>query len=113
MKKVILFVITAFLFSCGSARLLVPVQTDAEVMKSKFPAITLEELNKGKADFEAQCGNCHGYKNPLKKSEEQWKTTVPKMAAKAKKKAGREVIDEATQQSILKYLITMRTTRAK
>jgi cytochrome c5 len=100
------------IFSCGSAKLLVPTQADVDTIRPSMPAVTLAELQKGQSDFEKNCGNCHGLKNPLKKTEEQWKKTVPRMAEKAKKKFGKETIDQATQESILKYLIAMRTSRA-
>lgn len=48
------------------------------------------------------------FKNPAKKTEEQWKSIVPRIAEKANKKEVR--IDKNEQELILKYLITMSKT---
>ncbi len=90
-----------FLAACGTAvKTGVPAQSDADRATAKFPGTTLAELNKGKIAYEANCGNCHGLKNPLKYSEEEWRKEVPPMAKKAK-------VDAATEELILKYVVTM------
>lgn len=107
MKKTCYIISILFLVSCGSTKLLTPTAADVERGKNKIPDLTMEALNKGKEDYQLQCASCHGLKNPASRTEEEWKTVVPRMAAKARKKAGKEVIDQAAQESILKYLVTM------
>lgn len=111
MKKPILIVAVLFLVSCGSAKLIAPTQADAERGMQKYPSLTLDELNAGKMHFEQQCTKCHGIKQPSKFTEAEWTSIVPKMAAKANKKAGSEVVDAAKQESILRYVLTMRTVK--
>ena len=107
MKKSFLFVISLFMFACGSTKLLAPTEADVERGKQKYPGITLDGLATGKMNFEQQCSKCHKLKNPASRTEAQWQTIVPKMAVRANKKAGTEVIDPIMQESILQYLVTM------
>jgi len=107
MKNYFLILSALFLVSCGSTQLLAPAASDVARGAGKYPDLTLNQLNEGKLNYEKQCVSCHGLKKPASRTEEQWKSIVPRMAAKAQKKAGKEVIDQATQQSILRYLVTM------
>ena len=99
MRKYI--VITALFFAaCGTTlKLAVPAESDATRAAAKFPGTTLADLNKGKAAYEANCGKCHGLKDPAKYSEEKWRKVNPPMAQKAG-------IEAATEGLILKYVIT-------
>lgn len=94
-----------FLTACG-VTLTAPTQTDVDRGAKKFPGLTLNELAEGQNLFKAKCSQCHGLKNPTSRNEEQWRKVVPKMAGKAASKANKEKIDAATQEKILKYLIT-------
>ncbi len=107
MKRNLFFITSILLISCGGAKLMAPTETDLERGRKTYADLTMEDLNTGKANFEQQCSKCHKLKRPRSKNETQWRKIVPKMAAKARKKAGREIIDPATQESILKYLVTM------
>lgn len=107
MKKIICVFASIILISCGSTKLLTPTQADADRGSAKFSGLTLASLNEGKANFETHCTTCHGLKDPKKKTEDQWKSIVPRMAQKANKKAGKEVIDAAMEASILQYVVTM------
>ena len=107
MKKV-LFILSAIIFiSCASTKITTPTDADVQRGKATYPDLTMEAVNTGKMHFEQQCANCHKLKNPASKTTEQWKKTVPRMAAKAEKKAGKMVIDQPTQESILRYLAAM------
>ena len=107
MKK-ILYIISAIIFiSCASTKPVAPTNADVERGKTTYPNLTLEAANAGKMNFEQQCSKCHGLKKPNSKTAEQWQKIVPGMAAKAEKKAGKVVIDQATQESILHYLVAM------
>lgn len=93
--------------ACSSVNIPIPTQVDAERGAKIFPNLTLESLNQGKADHDRYCNTCHNYKPLEKYTSAQWEKIIPKMAAKAAKKTGHEVMDAATQKSILKYAITM------
>ena len=105
MKKTLIILSVIFLAACGSVKLLTPTQADADRAAQKFPGMTLADLNQGKAAFEKNCTMCHSMKNPASKTEDKWRKTVPIMVGRANKKTER--IDSATQESILRYLITM------
>lgn len=109
MKNTTLIIISIFIISCASTKFVppTPTQADADRASVNYPGTTLSELNEGKIHYEANCGKCHALKKPTSKSEQQWTTIVPKMSAKANKKAGREVVTPAIQESILKYVIAM------
>ena len=104
MKNLLFILVSILLISCAGAKLATPTMTDVEYGKQKYPDLTLTDVNIGKANFEKSCSQCHSLKKPGSKSPEQWEKTVPRMAAKAEKKEGKEKIDEATQKSILMYL---------
>jgi cytochrome c2 len=106
MKNAFILFLTCLFTACLSAKLITPSQLDVARVASKFPGYTLEDLNKGKALFSSHCGQCHGLKNPAKRTEEQWRKIVPRMAAKVNKKEG-NVLDANAETLILKYLVTM------
>ena len=111
MKKIIYIISAVFLISCGGSKMATtsaPVtESDLARGKQKYPDLTIEALNEGKGHFEKQCTVCHGMKPPGSKTAEQWHAIVPKMTAKANKKAGSEVVTPQVQESILRYVVTM------
>ena len=107
MKKIIYTLTALLLVSCGTTKLLAPSQTDVDRGAKNNPDITMASLNEGKSIVETQCTKCHGLKNPKKFSVEEWNSIVPKMAVKANKKAGTEVIDARKKDLILQYVTTM------
>ena len=110
MIKVLFTFASLLLISCGSTKLATPTQADVDRGMKKYPDLTLEALNTGKANFETSCSKCHGLKKPGSKTAAQWEAVVPRMATKAEKKAGgKVVIDTATRESIVKYLSSVTT----
>jgi cytochrome c2 len=111
MKKVFYTLSAVFLISCGGSKMATtsPTITDGDLARGKqtYPDLTMESLNEGKGLFEKQCTQCHAMKKPGSRTAEQWHDIVPKMAGKANKKAGSDVINAQMQESILKYLVTM------
>lgn len=105
MKRTMIISSMVVLAACGASKNL--TQADADRGASRFPGLTLADLSKGKADCEKYCSTCHDLKKPKSETPEAWQKIVPGMAKRAEKQAGKVVIDEQAQQSILKYLITM------
>lgn len=99
MKK-ILFLYSILLFWACSATVLKPTQSDADRGASKFPGMTLAELNEGKTLYEGNCGKCHELKKPAALDEAGWRKIVPVMAGEAK-------IDGRSEQLVLQYVVTM------
>ncbi|MFM7023088.1 MAG: hypothetical protein ACKOXB_08925 [Flavobacteriales bacterium] len=102
MKKIIVLLSVVVLAACGASKVVVsaPAQSDVDRGAKIFTGLTLNELNQGKTAYEANCGKCHGLKNPVKFTEAQWRKEVPPMAKKAK-------VDAKTEELILKYVVTM------
>jgi len=99
MKKILLVYCILLFWACGST-VLAPTQSDADRGASKFPGITLAELQEGKTIFEGNCGKCHEIPKPAAKNEDQWRKIVPAMAKKAK-------IDSRAEQLVFQYVVTM------
>src|SRR5687767_14434148 len=104
MKKYTLIIALIVFAACKSTKRLTPSQTDVERVSSKYPGYTLEELNQGKTIFTQYCGQCHKLKKPESRTEEQWKTIVPKMVAKVNKKE-KDAIDAKEEEILLRYLV--------
>jgi len=113
MKIRIIFILSAFIFACGTVKLSIPVQADVDRGTAKFPGLTIEDLYKGKLIYEQACVKCHAMKNPTSRSEDKWRKIVPKMVLKANKKAGKELIDSNNREVLLKYLVTMSSLKSK
>jgi cytochrome c5 len=94
-------------FTACTVKLMTPSQSDVERVSVKYPGYDLVQLNEGKSLFESTCNRCHRLKNPMSRNEEKWRKIVPQMIGKLNKKAGKLVIDDRQQESILKYIITM------
>jgi cytochrome c2 len=107
MRKILLLAFIVIVSACGTVKLLTPTQADADRGTQKFTGYTLADLNQGKTLFEQDCAKCHRLKRPESRNEEQWNKIVPKMVKKANKEAGTEKINQADQDLILHYLITM------
>jgi len=112
MKKLMVMTAALALAACGSTKLLTPTQSDADRGAQMFPNYTLAELNEGKTLFENNCGQCHGLKNPASRNEEKWRKVVPRMVGKVNKKAGHTVLDAKAQETLLRYVLTMRHAQA-
>ena len=112
-KYTLIFTATIILSACGETKLLPVTQADVDRGATKYPGTTLESLNDGKADFQHYCTQCHGLKNPAKKTADQWLKIVPGMTEKAARSATKEKIDLKKKESILRYLVTMSKTASK
>lgn len=106
MQKSITLLLLALVAACSS-KLLLPTQTDVDNVSVKFPNYTLAQLQQGKINYEKYCGTCHKLYKPTDFDEPKWQHEVPDMARKMKRKQNID-LDAATQDNILKYLLTMR-----
>jgi hypothetical protein len=105
MKKIVFVIIVSFLAACASVKLMTPADSDVDRMKTKYPGLSLDELNSGKTLYEQHCNACHGLKNPSSRSETQWKEVVPRMSKKVNKE--KMILGEKEQDKIIRYLVTM------
>ena len=102
MKKVLIILSAAFLVACAATSPMVPAQNDADQATKEIPGITLADLNEGKSIFEQKCRKCHSLKKPFRKTDEEIKDAMPRMAKRAK-------IDSRQRELVFNYLVTMST----
>lgn len=76
-----------------------PTETDLAWAKTKWSNADMAQLMRGKTYYKANCGKCHGLKNPAKYTEEEWNRIMPKMKRKAR-------IADSTSNIILTYVLT-------
>lgn len=82
-------------------------QEDADYISKKMSITTVADLTEGSTIYSAECGVCHGLKKPNARTEDQWKSIVPNMVAKANARAGKEEINPRQKELILKYLVAL------
>ncbi len=106
-KSLKVLVVISVLLSCSASKtVLLPVsQNEVDLVKSKYPDYTLNNLQEGKTLYEQKCSTCHGLKKVTSHDEEQWNEIVPWMTKKANKK--KPQITTEQEDLILKYLVTM------
>ncbi|SMO83577.1 hypothetical protein [Solitalea koreensis] len=108
MKKSLLILSAIALVACGTSKVSTnSINADVARGALKYPGYTAAEFTAGKTANENYCGSCHALKSASSKTEAQWNTIVPNMVKRANRKAGGVAIDAKTQESILKYLVTM------
>ena len=93
--------------ACGGVKLATPTQADVDRVKSDYPDYSLEKLKEGQALYMANCGSCHGLKDPKGYTADQWAKIVPKMVGMVNKNEVK--LDENAQTLILNYVTTMGT----
>ncbi len=109
MKVLFFFSISISLVACFSAKIatepvaVAPVNLEKATIK--YPGYNNQMYEDGKNLYESNCQSCHGLKNPLKFTEEQWKELVPSMSAKANKHKDAQLSKE-DEDLILKYVVT-------
>ncbi|NVK05517.1 MAG: cytochrome c [Flavobacteriia bacterium] len=110
MKRILsLAALLIFIVSCGGLKLTTPTQMDVERMESTYPDLTVAKLIEGKGLYEDKCSRCHGLKDPIAYTPEQWQRITPNMANKAR---GRQIeISAEQEETIMRYLVTMSSPR--
>lgn len=111
MKKAIYISILLIAASCATGKAVEttvsgPTQADVDRVQTKFPGLTLTDLNEGKKLYENNCNLCHGLKKLNSQTEAGWRKEVPPMVKKANNKNG-GVLDAVAEEKILRYVITM------
>lgn len=108
MKKTLVIVSAVVLAACGASKSVVPTQSDADRMSTKFEGgYTLAQLEQGKTLYENNCGICHSLYAANSRMEEVWNQIVPKMVMKVNKKSGKEALNASDEELIRRYLVTM------
>ena len=82
-----------------------PPTLNIEKAQVKFEGYTLENYNSGKMLYNANCHSCHGLKDPLAFTEEQWSKLVPGMSAKSNAKKGTSISKE-DEELIFRYVVS-------
>lgn len=104
MKKLLLIALTISLAACSATKEN-PVTNTAETTVTETPNPGTAELDRRKGLFEMYCMRCHDLPDPASRTAEEWRKIVPEMAGIMNKKG--PVIDAATEQDILGYLVAM------
>lgn len=105
MKRSLSILALSLLISCAGVKLAVPVQSDVDRMHDTYPDYSLEQLLEGKALYETKCTRCHGLKDPVDFTVEEWSRITPNMIDKANRR--QQTISETEGELILRYVSTM------
>ena len=102
MKKLV-----ALLLLAACAHSSAPVATDADATRARtrWPTITLDELNRGRAIYVGHCGNCHLVPKPTAHTPEDW----PEHVAEMSERAG---LTDDEEQLVVRYIVTMASSTA-
>lgn len=106
-KSIILFSFSVFLVSCFGLKKVAetPKVINLEKAQERFEGYTMENYNEGEKLYTANCQSCHGLKDALSFSEDQWSKLVPGMSAKSNKKKGTSITKEE-EELMFKYLVS-------
>ena len=110
MKYLLFILICSLLVACFSTKVVTESASESLLILDKavvkFPGYTKEMFVSGKNLFESNCQSCHGLKDPLKYTEEQWEILVPSMSAKANRNKDANLSKE-DEELILKYVVSL------
>ena len=107
-KSLLIGFSTVVVIACSTVKTIEMDQSTIERVKTVYPTLSLEDLNKGKKLYETKCSLCHGLDKPSNRTADKWKHIVPEMVEIANKKS--EVIASNEADLILKYLVSMSKT---
>lgn len=105
MKRTLMISAVVALTACGGAKVAAISEADAVRGSEHFDGMTVNDLMEGQRLYTNSCGLCHGLKDPMDFSEEQWKHLVHGMVPKANSKGAN--LDAEKEQLILQYVLTM------
>jgi len=95
------------LLLAGCAHTAAPRPTDADAARAqtRWPSITLAELDHGRSLYVGHCGNCHLPPKPSEHSAEEWPVHVAEMSERAG-------LDHAQEELVVRYVVTMASSTA-
>lgn len=73
----------------------------AERAAQRWPGLTQNDLELGRATYLARCGSCHRHYEPKEYSAAHWTTQIQEMGGRAK-------LTAAQSEAVLKYLLSVR-----
>ncbi len=82
-------------YSCSNVEAL--TDKDYEQARTRFPLITMRELQEGNELYSRKCGSCHYLYKRERHTLDEWNVWIQKMSDKSK-------TTESEQQLILRYL---------
>jgi len=98
LRLVLLGVLGTVAAGCATT-VLQPTPADVQWAQTRWPAVTLEDLQDGRSLYVQKCASCHHLRDPAKYEPGRWPELLAKMQPKAK-------IDEAQVQLLVQYLST-------
>ncbi|MFT4753414.1 MAG: cytochrome c5 [Salibacteraceae bacterium] len=101
-----IFVVFAF-YACNASKEYIFSQVEIDRGASMYADYTLANLKEGQSLYMANCGSCHGLKDPTSHTTAEWKRIVPQMAEMINKMEVK--LDVESQDLILKYVTVMGT----
>jgi mono/diheme cytochrome c family protein len=98
MKKILVIsIIVTALWSCSKKVTPTASTTKTDAIPAVVEKASAETLAAGEATYKANCGRCHGLKNPGSRTSARWVSVLDKMAPKAK-------LSDIEKQNVLAYL---------
>jgi cytochrome c2 len=79
--------------------ILQPTPADVQWAQTRWPAVTLEDLQSGRSLYVQKCSTCHHLRNPAKYEPGRWPELLVKMRPKAK-------INPVEEELLVQYLST-------
>jgi len=112
MKLTLLATLLLLLVACTSKKKTVaentntPTEAQLLAVNEKYAGTTMDVLENGSKLYYGTCTNCHGAKNILSRSEEEWPKIIERMAPLAK-------INESEKDAVFKYVMAVKLAATK
>lgn len=104
MKRAASF-IALLALACGGG-LPNPSQTDVDRSGTRWPGLTVADLERGRTLYAGRCAACHQLYAPHSFTPERWELEVDKMSARAR-------LNERQELEIRQYLVSVASRGAK
>jgi len=93
------------LASCAHSSAPIVTDADAARARTRWPTITRDDLNRGRAIYVGHCGNCHLVPKPTDHTAEDWPGHVSAMSERAG-------LTDDEEQLVVRYVVTMASSTA-
>jgi len=77
-----------------------PTTADLGRVSSRYPGLTLAELQQGRDVYQSRCGSCHVLYQPSQHGPSEWPHLIGEMAQRAK-------LTEADRNRVERYLVAL------